>query len=528
MYSLTYNFNFFWEDSYIIGSYNIVVHDPDKYTFPKLLLLFLDTIIAPEQFYGIAYGWKPIQEEFIYLFTTSLFGINVLTYRILRAALFAALITLSTSFLLRGLYPKIYFDNEPELQTKNTLFSPTTLVIIFISYFAVLPEIWAATLYGPDTLLLTLFFSVIALALFLFFYNNDAIQNTWIVSLVFFGIIVFTELSILTKHVGRINFLIIFLFLCFTDYKKLLKPRYFMLILLLFCLSFPILGITRVFDGESLPTILGISGHLTNNTGETGIFETALRFFSTAHLAFIPHAYFLIAAFVFFLALQLFCLYTKREAHVVPTSLKELVIFSGIWFVFSAFIFFIARGFVFDPMHFLRFEFSVFLIPQTLFLISYCLFIIYRYFPDSKKLLCILILFLLLATAHNALRLNEWRGGWGAYFLGYDTVRQYVDDHAENALLVLPYNHASPLYFINSTNNYVLEPDITNTTLLHSYADNYSTVFIASTDYLFYNDPTIVNIQNLTIRDTSLYGMVKKAIMRYYPTPMYIYKATKT
>lgn len=522
MFSLTGNFDFFWEDSYIIGSYKIVTQNPTDYTFSKIIILFLDTITAPEQFYGIAYGWKPIQENFIYFFAAALFGNDFSQYRIARALLFAILISLSVSFLLQPCLEYLYKENTKSIRLKKRG-AILTIIILFMLYVIMLPEFWITTLYMQDTLLITLLFSAIALALFFLFYTNENIQNKYWIALLFFLILFFTELSILTKHIGRINFAIIFLFLLFTDYKKLLKPKYFMLILFLFCLSFPILGITRIFDGESLPTILGISGHLTSNTGQAGILQTALRFFSTAHLAFIPHAYFLVAAFVFFFVLQLFCLYRKREIYAVPQFLKELVIFSGIWFVLSAFIFFIARGFVFDPMHFLRFEFGVFLIPQTLFLVSYSLFVLYRYFPESKKLFCILILFLLFATVHNALRLNEWRGGWGAYFLGYDTVREYVDAHESNAILLLEYNWASPIIFLSS-NKAEMVGDLTNNTTIYDYAANYSAVYIVQRFPLEFSDPAIVNVANLTIVDTSAYGWIKKTIHKYYNTPMYVYK----
>ncbi len=522
MLSLTSNFGFLWEDSYIIGSYNIVTQNPTDYTISKLILLFLDTIIAPEQFYGIAYGWKPIQEKFIYFFAAVLFGNDFLQYRIARALLFAIVISLSVSFLLRPFSEYLYEENTKGISLKKRG-AILTIVILFMLYVIMLPEFWVTTLYMQDTLLITLLFSAIALALFFLFYKNENIQNRYLLALLFFLILFFTELSILTKHIGRINFAIISLFFLFTDYKKLFKPRYLSLIIVLFCLSFPILGVVRVFEGESLFAIIGLSGHLNDNTGEAWIFETLLRFFSTAHLAFSPHAYFLIAAFVFFLALQLFCLYTKREAHVVFTSLKELVIFSGIWFVLSAFIFFIARGFVFDPMHFLRFEFGVFLIPQTLFLVSYCLFVLYRYFPESKKLFCILIIFLLLATAHNALRLNEWRGGWGAYFLGYDTVREYVDTHESNAVVLLEYNWASPIIFLTS-NKAEMVADLTNDAAIYDYAANYSAVYIVQRFPLQFSDPAIVNVANLTIVDNSPYGWLKKAVNKYYIPPMYVYQ----
>ncbi|MEK6920461.1 MAG: hypothetical protein AABX82_01155 [Nanoarchaeota archaeon] len=137
----------------------------------------------------------------------------------------------------------------------------------------------------------------------------------------------------------------------------------------------------------------------------------------------------------------------------------------------------------------------------------------------------LIIIFMILGAINNVYLLNQWRGGWGAYLLGYDTVRHYVDDHAENALLILPFDHASPLYFIPpSTNHYIMIADNTNTSILSSYLQNYSAVYIADRAPLTFDSSAVISIANLTIVDRSPYGVLKEILGMGYRTPMYVYK----
>lgn len=519
MLSLTYNFNFFWEDSYIIGQYNIYRNDPEAYTPLKLIALFVDTLVAPEQFYGISYGWKPMQEQFIYQFIASTLGINILVLRVSKALLFAGLVTLWFWFLA-----PLFSVSEKRI---SLFHAPFVMVVLLWLYLLFIPESWLMTLYFEDTLLLTLFFATLPLALFYFCYNNDKIQNKYVLSLLFFIMVLFTELSILTKHVGRINFLLILVFLFFTERKKILTIRYGLLILVLFSLSFPIVGFFKVFTGVPLVDILGISTHTGIESTTGGITSLLFTFVKTFPQAFLPHAFFLLLLLVITLLLHIAALCLRKQPSSDPYTftMRSLSIFSFWWFLFTSFASFIARGFIFDNMFFLRFEFMLFIFPQALFIISYALFIFKKYYSLQKIFLCLILIFLLFAVLQNIQRLNEWRGGWGAYFLGYDTARQYVDEHAQNAVLFVELTHASPTYFVPpSTNQHIMTGDIMNSTLLRSYAKNYSTVYVTQRYPLTFSDPSIVNVANLTIIDNSLYGRIKKLIGRYYVPKMYIYK----
>ncbi|MBI4140846.1 hypothetical protein HY485_03345, partial [Candidatus Woesearchaeota archaeon] len=138
----------------------------------------------------------------------------------------------------------------------------------------------------------------------------------------------------------------------------------------------------------------------------------------------------------------------------------------------------------------------------------------------------VVILFILLGIFHNAVRLNEWRGGWGAYFLGYNTVRQYIDDTSHDAILLFRWDHMLAIMFDPESSNtqaMVKDKDLTNSSILRYYARNYSAVYITNRRPLVFNDSSIVNIANLTIVDKSPYGVFKMAVGRYYSEPFYLY-----
>lgn len=508
MLSLTYNFNFFWEDSTYIRQYASSVQNPQEYTPVKIMSLFLNIFITPEQFYRIEYHERPLEHKFLHQFVVALLGVHVLFYRIGIAFVFSCFITFCFAFLYKILKPDLFIP------------------FCSVFYISILPTTWLMTLYAADDLLLSLLFTTIALFLFYSYYNNDTIQNRFHLSILFFLIIFFTDLSILTNHVGRINVIIFFLFLLFTERKKLTTFRYLSLLFVLFFLSFPILGFFRLFAGENLLTILGIGAYLGADQG-MDIFQLFVTFIKTFYLTFLPHAFFLLCLSLIFLSLHIYVLLIKREKKEdtrITQQLHSFFLFSFIWFILSAFSFYMARGFVFEPMFFLRFGFTLFIIPQTFFLVSYVLFVYKKYVPEKKIFQYIIYMAFLLAIMQNLQSLNEWRGGWGAYFLGYDTVRQYVDDHSQNAILLLPFDHASPTYFAPpSTNQHTMVSDLTNTSLLQPYQQNYSAVYIANRYPLVFDDPSIVNIANLTIVDNSPYGWLKKAMGRYYSRPIYLY-----
>ncbi|MBI4141695.1 hypothetical protein HY484_02095, partial [Candidatus Woesearchaeota archaeon] len=208
--SLTYNFNFFWEDSYILGQYNSYLQQPEAFSTKNIASLFVDAVIRPEQFFSVNYGWKPLQEGFIYQFVVKLFGNNVLLHRMFKATLYAMLMLIYFCFLKQ-------LSSNYGSNIKNKIF-------LFLSFSTILllPEIWTAQIYLVDTLILTLLFSTTALFIFYFYYDK---YTNYLTPFLFIFIMILTQLSIVTKHVGRLNVAIITLFLLFTQPKKILQKK---------------------------------------------------------------------------------------------------------------------------------------------------------------------------------------------------------------------------------------------------------------------------------------------------------------
>lgn len=508
--SLTYNFNFLWED----WSFSPYFTAEEGRNPASVTMDAIKVILNPNNVLFVAsYAYRPLVDSW-FIFLPTLFGSNIIYYKIFKIILAGILAVLCFRFFISK---ETTFDSENTFQIIVGIFG--------LSYLLVLPEFWIFSLYLIDTMLPAYLLEVLALWLFFFHYLTDNASPKKYVILFFF-IVLFTHVSTLIRHFGRINFLLIFLFLLFTDRKKLFSKRMLVLIFTLFIISVPVLGILTTGD------ILGTTG-IESQTGAEGFGQFIvknLEYFKTIHLAFLQHAVFLVILAVIFLVLHIYAWRKKQKDEKAENqqeyaALKQIVIFTFLWFIISSYIVFIGRGFVHDRTSFLRFQFTVFIIPQALFLISYSLYVYKKYFSAKKIVQYALLFFILLAILHNTVRLNEWRGGWGAYFLGYDTVRQYVDDNAEHAVLIFPFDHASPTYFIApSTNTQGMEQEQTNTTLLLLYKQNYTRVFITNRYELSFNESFVVNVENLSITDTSPYGIVKKALGKYYKDTMYVYE----
>ncbi len=524
-YILTYNFNFFWEDTWVFDEYENSIKAPEAYTFKALTISFAKLITNKDILYEVRYGARPLNPFYVSLFAST-FGLNVIHQRIAKAVLVGILFVFIFLFVKKiGKQEEVIFSYK-----RFSLNNQSILCFLLLSYILMLPELWILTLYIVDSFLITMVFEVIVMCLFFFYYNNDQIKNKLILSILFFCIAFFTHIVTLTRHIGRINFVLFFLFLLLTDKKKILTWKFGSLIVVLLLISFPVFGIISAGVGSTskMSDSLGITEH-TGTTGTMGLFYLSIIFLKTVHLSFLPHGIFLGVLLILFIVFHIYAYLNARKEKTEQVCDKDVIllrnifIFSFIWFVLVVFVFYIARGLVFDIVSFLRCEFVIFIVPQTLFIIAYTQFVYKKYFSKKIVFQYLIYLFLILAILSNVQRLNEWRGGWGSYYLGYNTVRQYVDEHAEHAVLIIPFDHASPIYFF-STNQHKMEVEQTNISLLKEYQKNYTSVFITNRHELIFNESSVVNIANLTIIDDSPYGRIKKAMGKYYKRPMYLYE----
>ena len=488
--------------------YNTFLQHPEEYSFGKQITTFFVLLVDLHKFLMVDYSSKTLDFFFVNLLP-SLLGLNVVWYRVIRSIGGAILLIV---------YFYIFYRMSDKIDK-------TVLSFLLICFISVLPELWITVLYGQDSLLFTLLFGTAALVLFFFcYYEHEESQSSNKQWILFLLIVLLTHISNLIKHVGRINFIIIFFFLLLTNKKKILTVKYGFLMLMLLLLSVPFGTLfSKAFSSDGLDiNKLGSAGATDH---QTNFFMLGVNFLKTFYLTFFEHASFLVPLFLIFLSLWIWKwkqMETTDQKQV--QFLKEVCLFSLCWFVFAALALHLTRGLVFDRTYWIRFQFIIFIVPQVLFIMSFCLFICRTRFPTRRILVYIIYFFLILAVFHNIMRLNEWRGGWGAYYLGYDTARQYVDEHAENALLVMPFDHASATYFVKSNNAHMLVSDITNSSLLSSYLANYSAVYIANKAEMTFDDSAVVNIANLTIIDTSPYGRLKAFIGNYYSSPMYLYQ----
>lgn len=526
-FMFTYNFPFIWEDTWLFSAAGYPVTGEIKHNFTLFknqAINFFKAITDTVNFYHVDYYRKTLNEFYVSFFG-GVFGLNILHQRLAKTAMAGIF------FVFIFLFINKIVVEEKLIRIYQEFYVSSYHIFIFltIAYFLMLPEFWILTLNLVDSLLFTLIFEIAALYLFLFYYTDESLTNKYTLCILFFCIVFFSYITILTRHIGRVNFLLFVVFLLFTNKRKLLHWRYASLIFVLFFLSVPVLGIIQAsLTGSSIMSdVLGISSQ-AGSSSKGGVLSMGLSFLQTIHYTFLPHSLFLLILFFLFLLLHLYGYLRinapkNSEEQEQLIFLKRLAIFSCLWFFLTVFVFNFARGLVFDRTSFLRFQYSLFVVPQAIMLLCYAQWVYKKYFATKKILQYVIFLFILLAIVHNLTRLNEFRGGWGAYFLGYDTVRQYVDENAQNALLVVPFDHATPVYFFSS-NKITMLSDLTNVTELKAYKQNYTRVFVTRPYELPFDDNSVVNITNLTIRDNSPYGWLKKAMDKYYAQPMYVYE----
>lgn len=515
-FMLTYNFFFFWEDGWIFSEAKLVESFSSIEKVKIYTTALFETLIDSRNLLLSNYYYKPLSERYVG-FIGGMLGTNILYHHFVKSMLAGIFFVLIYMFLRKA-------DNTPtQTPHGHNIIQRALSQPLLLLYFLSLPELWILTLYLLDVMLFAMIFEIAALYLF-FFYYHDKIYTKKYVCILFFLILFFSYIAILAIQIGRINFLLFSLFLLITDRKKLLYLRNITLIVVLLFFSFPIVGIigASLFGSLNIIDVIGLNIY---GSGER-VSAIILSFFKTINFAFFPQAFFLVILSLLFILLHTYGYFKiKSEENENTILLKKLLVFNTLWFVMSAFAFHIGRGLVFDLLAFLRFEYTLFLIPMGLMLIYYPFFVYKKYFATNKFLNYVIILFVLLAIFHNLVRLNEFRGGWGAYVLGYNTVREYVDENADGALLLVRLDHAIPTYFpSNSTNDIRMQSDLTNMTQLLSYKDNYTRIFVTSQSPMQFDDSSVVNIANLTIKDTSPYGLLKRVLGHYYRDPMYLYE----
>lgn len=521
MFSLVYNIPYFWEDEPLVKSYKEYHQNPEGYSYSKSVIHILKQLVNPAIFYKAEYEnrllrWAQMEVLFpIHMKLYNIFKTDVLIDRFLKSILFAVYTVLIFCF-----FYNIWQKDNQEKTTSFFKNDKLIVALLLFGYILMLPEMWVLVSYFVDENLLSMVFATIPLVLFFFYYNNFKLKNRTALFVIFFIIVLFTHIATLLKHIGRINFAVIFLFLLFTSRKKLFSGRNLILIFTLFIISFPILGLFQSSSEKNVFDIIGMNFLLAGR--QEGIIQKTFEFMKTFHCSFLYHGFFILLLLILFIFLHIYAWLGKKGKCILQDSpVQRLVVFSFFWYLLMALCFFITRGFVMEPKYLLRFEFTFFIVPQALFVVGYAHLVYRKYFPMRRCIQFLIYLFLILAIVHNVGRLNNWKGGWDAYLLGYDTAREYVDSHATNSIMVVKEDHSFPVFFM-STNEIKMAP-LTNNTLLCSLKKEYNSVFIAHKDPLVFGGGLKFKHLLLEIKDGSPYGKIKKLFGRYYQ-PMHLYE----
>jgi len=487
---LLYNIDLFWEDEIFLDTalskYEISINHIGSNFFSALL--------NTKQFYEVKYLDRPLHNFMTSVFVY-LFGIDVFMIRAAKIFLFSILSVLMFFFAFR---------------VSNNLLAS----FLISAYFIVLPENWFINFYAVEALLYANIFTVLAVFTFYFFYCVDTINRYWsIVAGIF--IVIFSRVAILIKHQSRTNFFLFSLFLLLTDSKKLLRPKYFVVILVLLSISFPFFGVFSFNESTNLGTHMGI------NSGND-IFYKFETFFNTLPISFYPHAVFLLIS-VLILSMALFLSLKNKQnfSNNEIRLLRQAVIFFAVWFILETTVLFIGRKLVFEEHSMMRYYYAYLLFPQTLLLFTFAFFLIRLNRNEKWKvyLNLILVILIFMAVIHNMYRLNHDRGGWGDFAIGWQNVRNYIDSNANNSVLVAP--PWTPFFFKQNNSLYTTS-DLDNSLYLKNLSRKFSAVYVAN--QAPFNRSYLNLTTTLTVNDTSAYSKIKSFIGRKSSAHFYVYR----
>lgn len=502
-FSMTYNIDFFWEDGLFFGD---ITH-PRQISLSEISEKFSEGLLTTKQFYGVYYSDRPFHNLFtdlLYYF----FGANYTLIRFGKSFLF--------SFI-----PLLLFLFARNV-TKNNLLS-----LLISVYFIFLPENFFLNFYLIEALPYSTLFLVLSVFIFYFFYYDK--QYSYVkTSIIAFLIIFFARISILIKHQARILFLLIGFFLIFFDFKKLFQLKYLLLIISLLAISIPILGFLKHAESSDF------SEH-QNIKNSSDFFNFTLTFIKTLPITFYPHSLFLLILIILEIFVFIFTKRLSKNDSDISQSLFKLFIFSTTWFILGAATLFVGRTLVFDEGNFMmRYYYSYILFPQTLILFSLILLLFERipelklintevFSIDIRKLIKYLILvFLLLAVFHNAYRLNSARGGWGDWILGWQTIRDYIDNNMSNSAIAVRGNAPIDYLRINK-NNTIFQHHSFDKEGLYNISKNFSNVYVVP-DRSSIERPYLKLVENIKVRDNSFYSRIKYLIGRKSQANFYIYQ----
>ena len=480
---LSEGFDFFWEDDQFLVN-------PEVSSVLIIKQSFLAVFDISTSLQRVHFWDRPLQQAY-WTSLSTIFRKDVVFVRILRA-LFPALMAVLLFLALK----------------KRLMLKECILAIIYLITFT---ELFISVLYAQDVMLYMNSMMVATLLTFFFMYLNQ--KSSWKETSSVIAIVFLARIASAFKHEGKLVLPIIFLFaiLCRRDLFR--KQSFWWLMIGLAVATFPLLCVLG--EGECFNLEFG---------EELPLFEFILTFFRSLRTYVFVIGLPTLTFFV--LIAGLFC-YFHLMKRKTPKPETDFVIFCIAWLVAEFCFVYSARGA--DPMKYIgqtwqRIDFAPILFPLTLLIFS-CLAAIKKSIFSSEKqkqfALLLLNTLIILAVILHAANLNSWRGGWGDYFLGWQTVGDFVDLNANNSVLVEPYNHGYPFYF-RTNNSQIMLTDIANYSLLFNLSKQFTQVYVANRSPVEVKSYLQLKAE-LQPHDRSLYARMKKLIGRSSQAKFYVY-----
>lgn len=393
-------------------------------------------------------------------------------------------------------------------------------VIFYLTYF----QLWQLTVYASiiPTLLMH---SATVSSIFLFYFCYQKANSKVKVFMYIVIILLVTRFSILLKEEGRLLLFIIVGYLMITNFKNLCFKKNIILILLLFLTTFPFYGgITSFIRSEQGA---GLSKFIF-------IIKESARLFD--YLTFLHGSILLGMVIVSVFVMSFYLIKVKLLADNVEKKRSisqnlDLAVLAFIWFLGALMMPLFDKGLEYTTLKGAWFQVDFFysLFPFVLFCFLSLSFIL-EVIPGKFKKVISLVIFisLLFSLGFHLVELNRLVGSYRDYFIGFDTVRDYIDNNNDvDSVLILPFDGqtAQTMFLTNNYVTFLSLTDMTNITLLERIKGNKTALYVTNSYPLeFSSSESIEQVAVVSPMFNSYYARLKYLFGRESDKKLYIYK----
>lgn len=404
---------FFWEDFEFFH-----LDNANPYTsVPQIIKSYIREFFAPGRFFHAGFETKFSDRPYQYLNNSllgMLFGDNILFYKIIKSLIFAL-----SAFL-------IFFV----INRASTLFA-----LLGAFFYITSPEVWAGLAYNSDNTLYAQFFTLLAVAVFFSLLERKYLNNMslW---LFYSLILVISQFSVLAKNDAR--YLAVLCFFTIFLFQRARIWLHLPMLIALLIFEIPVFGlVSKFFFGVSQP-VINIASYNSRPFLDSLKTISQNYIFPLTAIGRLNLIVFLIILIVG--ALIMISHHFKRTKSSATGSLivNEQVFFSFFWFIFALLMVAEAKNFKYEGLS----DYSLvvctfFIVPFIIFLCNCIPLVTHRAgkFNLPLKGICAALI-LTQIFIFNIPRLNQFRGGWGNYFCGFDNARKYIIKNSQSALVL--------------------------------------------------------------------------------------------